>query len=378
MTRKVTTTKTAEERRQQATALQASITEKVDTLRNSDQWRAFLDMTRGFHRYSLNNLLLIWSQYPEASRVAGFQQWRARGRQVRKGEKAIRIFGYATKKITDDADAPDNLTETDESGQRRRVYFPVLSVFDISQTDPIDAGAVDGADLTQTLTGADDLGVLAAATDYLTADGWSVEREPLRAGLGGFTDFKTRRVVIAADVEPAEAAATALHEAAHVLLHGDLAPGEYQQHRGTYETEAESLRRDRPAWPGHQRLHHRLRRRMGRRRHRPHPLHRRQRAARRTHHRRRHHHPARRRRSGRLTRPQGGARPRFPGRAPGERGAGVRAHRAPHTATGPRPRPPAANVGRACGAQHRSGAERDAQLVAIAAHRADIRPRHPT
>ncbi len=32
-----------------------------------------------------------------------------------------------------------------------------------------------------------------------------------------------------------------LHEAAHAVLHGDLAAGEYQAHRGVCETEAESV-----------------------------------------------------------------------------------------------------------------------------------------
>lgn len=49
--------------------------------------------------YNLNNVLLILSQRPDASRVAGFRQWQERGRQVRKGERAIEIFGYATKRI---------------------------------------------------------------------------------------------------------------------------------------------------------------------------------------------------------------------------------------------------------------------------------------
>lgn len=241
MTRKITSTLTAEQKRERARELQASIAEKVDALRDSDQWQAFLDLARGFHAYSLNNLMLIWSQYPDATQVAGFRQWQARGRQVRKGEKAIRIFGYATKKITEDDDAQDGeQVETDATGQRRRVYYPILSVFDVSQTDPTDPEQPSAA-LTQTLTGGDPLGILAAVSDYLTADGWAVEREHLTGGRRGYTDFLTRRVVIAADVEPAQAAKTALHEAAHVILHTDLQPGEYHQQRGTYETEAESV-----------------------------------------------------------------------------------------------------------------------------------------
>ena len=67
----------------------------------------------------LNNVLLILSQRPTASRVAGFCHWQERGRQVRKGERAIKIFGYATKRI-----------EGEDGEEERRPYFPILSVFD--------------------------------------------------------------------------------------------------------------------------------------------------------------------------------------------------------------------------------------------------------
>ena len=60
----------------------------------------FLQFVRSFHSYSLNNLILIMAQRPNATPVAGFRQWHAKGRQVRKGEKSIKIFGYAEKKIT--------------------------------------------------------------------------------------------------------------------------------------------------------------------------------------------------------------------------------------------------------------------------------------
>ena len=47
--------------------------------------------------------------------------------------------------------------------------------------------------------------------------------------------------MIDADLSPAQTAKTALHEAAHVLLHADEEPGEYAAHRGIKETEAESV-----------------------------------------------------------------------------------------------------------------------------------------
>jgi hypothetical protein len=76
----------AEERKAQAEALHASILEQVEQLAESGQWRRFLDFARSFHQYSLNNLLLILAQNPDATMVAGYRQWQTKGRQVRKNE----------------------------------------------------------------------------------------------------------------------------------------------------------------------------------------------------------------------------------------------------------------------------------------------------
>jgi antirestriction protein ArdC len=61
--------------------------------------------------------------------VAGFRNWQELGRQVRKGERAIKILGCSTKKITKtDPDIGDEVED-------RLTRCPVLSVFDVSQTD---------------------------------------------------------------------------------------------------------------------------------------------------------------------------------------------------------------------------------------------------
>jgi hypothetical protein len=84
-------------------------------------------------RLSVHNVLLVLAQRPDASAVAGFRQWQKLGRQVRRGEHAIRIFGFSQVKVKPKAGekvVPDAETPT-------RTVFPVLSVFDIAQTDPI-------------------------------------------------------------------------------------------------------------------------------------------------------------------------------------------------------------------------------------------------
>ena len=241
--RKVATRKSPEERRAQAEALQSSIAGQVEELRSSEQWQRFLEFARSFHAYSLSNVLLILSQFPAATRVAGFRQWQEKGRQVRKGEKAIRIFGYRQKKITDDTPAEgEEGAEGNGKGERTMAYYPVLSVFDISQTDPADPEAEDPSSIAHRLEGEDTAGICAAVTDWLTARGWNVEREEITGGANGYTSTDgTRRVVLDARLSPAQAAKTALHEAAHVILHAGEDHAEYVEHRGVKETEAESV-----------------------------------------------------------------------------------------------------------------------------------------
>ncbi len=184
MARKTTTKRTAAERAEQAKELQASIAAQVEELRNSEQWRRYLDFLQAFHTYSLGNVLLILSQCPHATHVAGYRKWQELGRQVRKGEKALKIFGYSTKKITrkeEDQDQSTTQTKEDENGQRVtvRVRYPVLSVFDISQTDPIE-GVEQVSEPVQLLTGEDTAQVVATVTEWLTGQGWTVTRETIQ------------------------------------------------------------------------------------------------------------------------------------------------------------------------------------------------------
>lgn len=230
------TDKTAK-RREAAEALQADLVDQVDKLRNTDQWTRYLDFLQSFHSYSINNTLLIMRQLPSASQVTGYRKWQAVGRQVRKGEKALRIFGYSSKKITVEDQA------TGEDVEKRITTYPILPVFDLSQTDPIE-GAEPVPEITHRLQGTDDAGIGAAVAEWLTAQGWSVEVEDIAGAANGYTQGATGRVVIDANLSDAQHAKTMIHEAAHVILHHDADKEltvDYAGHRGVCETEAESV-----------------------------------------------------------------------------------------------------------------------------------------
>jgi len=236
MARKISSTKTPEQRRAEAEGLHETITQQVEELRESEAWTRFLTFAQSFHRYSLNNLLLILAQKPEATHIAGYRTWQKLNRQVRKGETGVRIFGG--RDVTETVEDPKTGKDKEE---RRTRFFPV-SVFDMSQTDLIDPEEGDPSTIAHRLTGDDPAGIYDAVADYLTGKGWTVEREPIAGETNGYTMTDgSRRVVVDAGLSPAQAAKTALHEAAHVILHAEEDPAEYVEHRGVKETEAESV-----------------------------------------------------------------------------------------------------------------------------------------
>ena len=101
-------------------------TEGIEALTTSAAWRSHLEVQGRFHRYSFSNALLIVRQDPDASRVAGFATWKALGRAVRKGERAIWILAPMTGRRTRSADGDEH---------RPILGFRPVAVFDVAQTD---------------------------------------------------------------------------------------------------------------------------------------------------------------------------------------------------------------------------------------------------
>lgn len=64
----------------------------------SEELKDYLRAMAKFPCYSLNNVLLILSQQPNASRIAGYHAWQQLGRQVNRGAKGILIFAPAIRK----------------------------------------------------------------------------------------------------------------------------------------------------------------------------------------------------------------------------------------------------------------------------------------
>ena len=92
---------------------------------HSEALTAYLAAAGRFHSYSFRNVMLIASQRPDATRVAGFNAWRKLGRFVKKGEKGVVIIAPIVFKRDDQA-----ATSEDERAGDAQLRFKAAYVFD--------------------------------------------------------------------------------------------------------------------------------------------------------------------------------------------------------------------------------------------------------
>lgn len=224
-------------RRTELSAMHETLAEQVEALLTSEGWAAMLAGAAKLRGYSIGNLLLILTACPDAQAVMGYRAWLKHGRQVRKGERGIRILAPMPFTVEQE-DA-----ETGEVEKTKRLRFKAISVFEVRQTDPID-GAAEQATMTPVpLADESDPALFAAVAAHAETIGWTIERGTTgRPGVYGLaTTDGSQRIVIDAGQSPADALATLIHEVAHVVL-GHVEQAEaYRAHRGRFEVEAESV-----------------------------------------------------------------------------------------------------------------------------------------
>lgn len=110
------------------------VVNKLQTIVDNGEYEKFLKLRKNFRSYSFNNLVLIYSQFPDATRVAGKAKWLKMKREPINGAKKIFIIAPIprkySKKVTKIEDGEEiEKIETYEYNSYRYVY-----VYDISQT----------------------------------------------------------------------------------------------------------------------------------------------------------------------------------------------------------------------------------------------------
>ena len=225
-------------RDERVAAMRSEIDKAMAELSNADGWRAFLDSRAKFHSYSLANAFLICHQNPDATQVAGYNDWKHKHRRVvRRGERAIWVLAPITRKV--EVERQGGGTEA----VSKVVGFRSVPVFDVSQTEgpPLpERPRIDAGELADAVPE----GMVEELSSFVTSKGFTISRGDT-GDAGGWTNFSTHKVVISERATDAEAARTLAHEAAHIALdHGGRASAYHMRpggERPTMEVEAESV-----------------------------------------------------------------------------------------------------------------------------------------
>ena len=212
----------------------------------SDRYKEILETFSKFHRYSLNNSLLIMLQRPDAETVASYTTWKSLERQVEKGEKGIQILCPAPYKrkvetpvLTESGQpvlSPDGKPVT-ESREVTHTGFKVGYVFDISQTSgrPL-------PEVTQELEGnVADYGRIKTAIEMISPV--PIVYGSIQGDAKGYYSPSEQEIRIREGMSELQTIKTLLHECSHSRLHdpGKLKQEESRISRSDKEIQAESI-----------------------------------------------------------------------------------------------------------------------------------------
>lgn len=210
--------------RERLQEITAGIEQGIKELFESEKYMRYLSVMSKFHRYSVNNTMLIYMQKPEATLVAGFNKWKNQfARHVKKGEHGITIIAPTPykKKIEEmkrdpDTHAPILDAEGKAVVEEKEIEIPMfrpVKVFDVSQTDgkPL-------PELASSLSG-----TVPHYEAFLEALRRSapvpIEFEPMAANTDGYFSPDQQRIAIREGMSEVQTVSATVHEIAHSKLH---------------------------------------------------------------------------------------------------------------------------------------------------------------
>ena len=210
--------------RERLQEITAGIEQGIKELFESEKYMRYLSVMSKFHRYSVNNTMLIYMQRPDATLVAGFQKWKNQfERHVKKGEHGITIIAPTPykKKIEEMKRDPDThapILDADGKAvmEEKEIEIPLfrpVKVFDVSQTDgkPL-------PELASSLSG-----TVPHYEAFLEAVRRSapvpIEVEPMAANMDGYFSSEQQRIALREGMSEVQTVSAAVHETAHSKLH---------------------------------------------------------------------------------------------------------------------------------------------------------------
>ena len=203
---------------------------------DSETFKNYLDFARQFRQYSYRNKILIKGQNPKASLVAGYRSWQEKGRQVQRGQKALKIFvpNLAAKK-----DKDGNYSRDKEGNIIKEVKgFYLVSVYDVSQTEgePIPKTIYE---LEENINNPRKFDWYIKAITELSPV--PIQFSEIEGTAKGFFVPAEKQITIRPGMSQSQTIKTMLHEVTHSILHDNDVPVFGSSEYARQEIEAESV-----------------------------------------------------------------------------------------------------------------------------------------
>ncbi len=206
------------------------IVNNVQTIVDRGEYKKFLKFRKNFRGYSFGNLVLIFSQFPEATQVAGKSKWTKKmKREVIQGAKPIYILAPIpqkyTKKVKKIVDGEE--VETEESYNYN--WYRWVYVYDISQTTgediPLETKPINGDNMLELYKKLENISQV------------PIVEETMYGSIKGYYSPVGKKIALKKGLSINEKTSVLLHEMAH-SLYDDF---DYKKDRNLSEVFVESI-----------------------------------------------------------------------------------------------------------------------------------------
>lgn len=229
-------------------ALTDKLESGISDIFQSGKYAEYLVSMSKFHHYSFGNVMLIFLQRPDASRVAGYNDWKNKfDRQVKAGETGIKILAPCPYRKWVEQEKIDPQTRQIVRGaggqpvmewvRAEKIRYKIVTVFDISQTEGKELPALGVSELSGDVA---EYERIVAALQALSP--LPVVYEAFPQAAKGYCSYTEQRIVVQPGMSQTQTVKTLVHEIAHAKLHvPPVLGGEGGLSRSEREVEAESV-----------------------------------------------------------------------------------------------------------------------------------------
>ena len=186
------------------------VVDNVQNIVDRGEYKRFLKFRRNFKKYSFNNLVLIYSQFPNATQVAGKSAWNKVKRETIDGATKIKIVAPIPKKFTKTTVEIVDGEEVKKTEVIKYNKYRWVWVYDISETEgediPLEDKSISGDNMLDFFEKLKKLSNI------------PVIEEDIYSGAKGYYSPKKHIIALKKDLSINEKTSVLLHELSHAFF----------------------------------------------------------------------------------------------------------------------------------------------------------------